>query len=379
MILPIKTDSPLRSTPWANWLLIAANILVYIAEGVLPPGTFSSWVLNAGNPRLHEFVSYAFMHSGSAHLVGNMLFLYIFGQNICDRLGNWGYLAFYLSGAVFAGVGYSLFGDARLVGASGAIAAVTGAYLALLPRSHVTVIYWFIFIGTYEVPSLWFILFYFVMDVFLNFTGDTGNVAHMAHIAGSMVGFLVCMGLLKLRFLPRDHFDMLSLLDRWNRRRQYQAVVSNGYDPFGYLPGGNRTPSAPVLNEVDRIQEARAAVAEEIARGRMLEAAKLYQDLLRLDATQTLSRASQLDIANELYSQAMYAAAAVAYELFLHSYAHSDQAGQVHLMLGLVYGRYLKQTDKARESLLEAVRLLHNDRELELAKTELLRIEGIGA
>src|SRR3712207_6419676 len=164
MILPIRTDSPLRSTPYTNWLLILANVAVFIAQ-VGSPGLTERFKLSSFEPGLADFVTYAFLHGGPAHLLGNMLFLYIFGNNVNDKMGNLGYLAFYLAGGVFAGVGHvltqgvSAWESASVMGASGAVAAVTGAYVVLSPRSNITVL---IIIGTFEIQSLWFVALFFV-------------------------------------------------------------------------------------------------------------------------------------------------------------------------------------------------------------------------
>lgn len=358
-----------------NWLLIAANVGMFAVQSFMHPAALQGLLLNSRSPELHQFVSYAFLHGGASHLISNMLFLYIFGNNICDRLGNWAYLAFYLAGAVFAAVGYVPFHNSMMLGASGAVSAVTGAYLALMPRSHITVLYIFILIGFAEIPSLWFVLVFFVQDVFLNFAGNTGT-AHLAHISGSIFGFLVCMLMLKARLLPRDHFDMLALIDRWNRRRQYQSVVRNGYDPFNYAP---RPPAdrSPANAHFDQIQNLRAEISEAIAHGQLDHATGLYQQLRQIDTNQVLSRTAQLDIANRLYALGQYPAAAEAYELYLKIYGTGEFGGQVHLMLGLAYGRYLNQPQKARVSLEQALRLVQSQREMDLARSELQRLSPI--
>jgi membrane associated rhomboid family serine protease len=378
MIIPLKTDSPLRGVPWMNWALIVANVVVFATQSSVSPMLVERWLLNARNPHLYQFVTYAFLHADFWHLATNMLFLYIFGNNICDRLGNGAYLAFYLAGAVFAAVGYVPFQETKMLGASGAISAVTGAYIALMPRSHVTILYFFFLIGTIEIPSIWFILAYFAQDVVLNFGQNTG-VAHLAHISGSIFGFLVCMILLKARLLPRDHFDMMSLLDRWNRRRQYASVVRQGYDPFGYMPqpalaseGAKAVDKAPPPL-LDRVQDLRAEISTSISHAQMDQAASQYAQLLAIDPGQTLSRSSQLELANYLYGRQQYAAAQ-AYELFVKNYPSGEQVGQVYLMLGMAYGRYLNNPVRAKETLLEAIRLLRSDQEVELAKGELLRL-----
>src|SRR5690606_31756977 len=101
-----------------------------------------------------------------------------------------------------------------VVGASGAVAAVTGAYLALFPRSHITILYWFIIIGMLEISSMWFILLFFAKDLFFQFSASDPMVAHMAHISGTVFGFIVCCMLLATHLLPRNHFDIVALFQR---------------------------------------------------------------------------------------------------------------------------------------------------------------------
>lgn len=380
MILPIRTDSPLRTTPWMNWLLIAVNVVIFALTETRPPVVaIDHYWLNPNDLKLFGYVGYAFLHGGVAHLAGNMLFLYIFGNNVNDRMGNIGYLAFYLAGGVFAGMGHVLTSNGPVIGASGAVAAVTGAYLVLLPRSHITIIYFFWLIGMAEIPSLYFIVFFFLLqDVaffFLPGLGDTG-VAHMAHIAGTLFGFSVCLVLLAFTLLPRDQFDVLALIQRWNRRRQFRSMVNQGFDPFGYIPPSRAEPrrGEPVDPRMEQIQNLRAQIAEALTRREHAPAAALYRRLMELDPKQVLSRGNQLDVANQLASEGAYPEAASAYELFLRQYPNYDQVEQVQLMLGLIYARYLQRYDRAKEQLSQAIRRLHGPRELELAQAELARI-----
>src|SRR5215217_1187275 len=126
MFIPIRTDSPLRSTPYMNWVLIGLNVAIYLAQEFLgrSSGGQSWWeqyMLQPHAPRLYEFVSYAFLHGSPMHVAGNMLFLYIFGNNVNDKMGHIGYLGFFLAGAVFAGVGHIASGATPpLLGSSGA-------------------------------------------------------------------------------------------------------------------------------------------------------------------------------------------------------------------------------------------------------------------
>ena len=187
MFIPIRNDSPLRRTPYMNWALIAANVVMYIIQASTAD-QLHNLALSPRNPELYQFFTYQFLHGGIGHLLGNMVFLYVFGNNVNDKMGHLGYLAYYLAGGVSAGIAYVMWqgGVAGMVGASGAISAVTGAYLILFPRANVTILYFFFLIGTIEIASLWLILGFFAYDLFL-MPQDTG-VAHLRDIGGTVFG-----------------------------------------------------------------------------------------------------------------------------------------------------------------------------------------------
>ncbi len=169
-ILPIRTSIRPWRTPYVNYGLIIANVIIFSLTywphrnpftgtvGILRPWA-EQFMLTPVRPYLWQFVSYAFLHGGLMHIVGNMYFLYLFGNNVNDKLGSVGYLCFYLAGGVFSGIGHTLISSSPVLGASGAVAAVTGAYLVLFPQTLITVLYWFLFIGTMEWSALYFIAF----------------------------------------------------------------------------------------------------------------------------------------------------------------------------------------------------------------------------
>jgi membrane associated rhomboid family serine protease len=387
MIIPLGTDSRLRTTPYMNWALIAANCIVFVFFQHLFKTTQGHWLLNmaainplttsqydlssAGN-RVSTYLTYAFLHEGWLHLLPNMLFLYIFGNNVNDKMGHIGYLGFYLAGAVFAGLAYVLLqpGTTPVIGASGAIAAVTGAYLVLFPRSNISVFYFWFFIGKLEVPGLWFVVIFFAQDIVLNFAGNTG-VAHVAHIGGTVFGFIVSFLLLWLQLLPRDQFDLVAIIKQWNRRRQYRDMVSKGYNPFDYSPRRGDPPPPPPDPRQEQIMNLRAAILEAVGRHDLPTAAHLYLQLKQLDAEQALPKPAQLDVANQLAGEQLYPQAAEAYETLLRVYPKAEQIEQIELMLGLVYARYLSQFDKARHYLQRAMLRLHDESALAMAREEL--------
>src|SRR4051812_40641480 len=104
MIFPIRTDSPLRSTPYMNYALIAANVVMFVVQMRTWPDRTPPIALDPRDTHLYQFVTYMFLHSGVLHLLGNLLFLYIFGNNVNDKMGHVGYLGFYLAGGVCAGI-----------------------------------------------------------------------------------------------------------------------------------------------------------------------------------------------------------------------------------------------------------------------------------
>ncbi len=386
MIFPIRTDSPLRTTPWTNWAILLANVAVFFCE-LANRKLVANYGLSARDPSLLRFFSYAFVHGNPegalggwdswAHLAVNMLALYIFGNNVNDRLGHLGYLAFYLSGAVAGGICYVLAESSgtRVVGASGAVMAVMGAYLALYPRSRIKILSLILFVGTFEVPSLPFMIIILLLNLLASVAG-VPEVAYITHVGGMLFGFAVCILLLRCNLLPRDPFDFLALAQRWNRRRQYQTLVRQGYNPFDYAPPpelGGRWPSQDKIN-IHRIEELRAEIHEAVAHHNLPHAAILFLDLKAVDPQQVLSRQAQLDVANQLASQQFYAQAADAYEQFLRHFPNFQRIEHVELMLGIICARYLQQYDRARELLNKALLRLHSDNEISMAQEELRRL-----
>ena len=241
MIIPIGTDNQLSRKPQMNYILIILNFVVFFAVNVfdkVPAPVVQDSMLHPGMPRLYQFITYAFLHAGWMHIIGNMLFLYIFGNNVNDKLGNLGYLLFYLGGAIFSGVGHVLVSDPMIDipvrGASGAIAAVTGAYMVLFPKTYINIIYVIFFIGTAEIPAVYFILFKLIIyDNVIGQIGSSTNIAYNAHLAGYIFGIVIPMLLLVLKLLPHSHYDLWALVRRWRQRSQYRNMVGQGHDPFG--------------------------------------------------------------------------------------------------------------------------------------------------
>ncbi len=377
-MIPVRTDSRLRSTPWTNYVIIAVNVVIFLLQQRMPWLTHK-FALNPRNPSLLNFFTYSLLHQNAPHIASNLLFLFIFGSNVNDKMGHLGYVAFYLAGGIFSGLCYAMFDTGSVIGASGAVSAVTGAYMCLFPRANVTLVFFFFYVGVFEIPSLWFIGFFFVQDLLMNFSGAPTGVAHAAHLGGSVFGFAICFILLWLHLLPRDHFDVVSLVRHWNRRREFRDLTAGGYDPFGKaarVPAEMRL-AAPTSPEQEKIQDLKAQISDAIASHDHAKAAELYLQIKQIDPAQVIARQAQLEVANQLASQQRYPEAAEAYELFLQHYKNFEQVEQVELMLGLIYARYLDRYASAKEYLLRAMARLRGDKELSLARSELKRIEPL--
>lgn len=213
-MLPLRDTTRARSLPLMNWLLILANVLVFLFEASLSPRSLNAFSRAFGlvparllaAPGLDEgltMLTSMFLHGGWLHLISNMWVLYIFGDNVEDRLGHLRYLLFYLLAGLAAGLAHVLVNPASAVptvGASGAISGVMAAYLLLFPHARVLTLIPGIFLPWFiEVPALLFIGFWFVSQLFnglfaLRATGAVhayGGVAWWAHIGGFLAGALL--------------------------------------------------------------------------------------------------------------------------------------------------------------------------------------------
>lgn len=212
-MLPLKDDQPRYSTPVVTWFLIAINLLIFLFEFQLPQrqllALFDQFALVPRNiPILLEhgywaqaiipFFSSMFLHQGWAHVLGNMWFLYIFGDNVEDYLGHFLYLVFYLLSGLCAALTQILVtphSHIGMVGASGAIAGVLGAYFVLYPRARVLT--WFfvfvIYLPAWVVLGEWIVLNFLQGEQMLAVMArrDVGGVAFWAHVGGFVAGMVM--------------------------------------------------------------------------------------------------------------------------------------------------------------------------------------------
>jgi membrane associated rhomboid family serine protease len=212
-VIPIHDLNPRRSAPVVTILLIAANALLFFyelslgerLEGFLVSSAFAPARVGEGIPQAAGSALLSmFLHGGWGHFLGNMLFLWVFGDNVEDRLGHFRYLLFYLLAgyvATFAHAWFSPLSTVPAIGASGAISGVLGAYLFLHPKARIVTVVWFLFfIRFIEIPALVYLPIWFAIQLFsgvssLQATQDVaaGGVAFWAHIGGFVAGPLLLL------------------------------------------------------------------------------------------------------------------------------------------------------------------------------------------
>lgn len=395
MIIPISTDRPLRNTPLVNYGFIALCVILELIGSASDP--FKAWMignlwLNGQDPHVYQFVTSQFCHAGAMHLVGNMIILWIFGNSVEDRLGHLGYACFFVAGGVIAALSHAVWGPfGLLVGASGSVSAVTGAFLVMFPRTHVRLLIFFFYIGIWSIPSIYFIAFALGRDILFQIWGG-GQVAHLAHIGGSLFGIAVGFGLLYSRLLTREPYDLVTALVQWNRRRSFRAITQKGYEPWSNRlepnskvaatsesTAGQKT-SRPARNLPDavttRLAELRGLIARAISAHEMETAVTHYRTLRQEFSDEVLSEPNQLELGNHLFAQGEHALAAEVWQRLLDTYPSRDAHGQVHLMLGLTYTRYLNEPDKAAPVLEAAIEKLADGPDRDLARTILAEASG---
>lgn len=370
VVIPIRTEAAVRGTPLVNYWIIAINVASFLVFGTKfageAPGDFARDHLffRSYPAEFHHFFTYQFLHGDVGHLLANMLFLWVFGNSVCAKMKGGPYAIFYLACGVFAAWFNATFKSDPffLIGASGSIAGVTTAYLALFPRSHVTVLIWlFFFIHFVELPAMLLIgLKIIVWDnvVAPSIGGAAEQVAYLAHLGGYLFGFAGSLAMLALRGVPRDQFDILALWSRWNRRRGWE-----GPRPTRVERPVEIDPRQREIEEAffEQVAELRRRIAEEVDRRAPGIALEYYEKLQAISARQCLPEPQQLEIAREYYRRGRFSDAAQAFERFAQCYPEAGETPNVRLLLGIIHARDLQQYELAERLLTECMRGLRDD------------------
>lgn len=206
-MFPIRDHNPSERWPIVTWVLIATNLLIFASYYHLFSNDraiaqfFFDWGLVPAYERPSAYITSMFLHGGIMHLAGNMLFLYVFGDNMEDQMGHLGFFMFYLIGGIAAAWAQNVsapMSTIPMVGASGAIAGVMGGYLLMFPKARVDIlVFLVIFIRIFPVAA-WIVLSaWFAIQVVQGWAtpSDMGGVAHWAHAGGFAAGVVLTLPL----------------------------------------------------------------------------------------------------------------------------------------------------------------------------------------
>lgn len=200
---------PTKKKPWVLWLIILVNVVVFLLELLAPEmeAFVEKWGLVGANVdlgnlgSLGSFLTSQFLHGGVFHLFSNMWFLKIFGDNVEDELGHLKFLLFYLLSGVVAGLSQYIFmmnSEVPMIGASGAVAGVLGAYFVFFPHHRIeTLVPVFGFVRIMELPAAFILFYWFITQLFAGMgslvytSAEMGGVAFLAHAGGFVFGWIV--------------------------------------------------------------------------------------------------------------------------------------------------------------------------------------------
>jgi membrane associated rhomboid family serine protease len=386
VFIPLSVDRPLSRPTLVNHVLIALNVLIHLGvaamvlpgfatadgreidpsfveplQGVVQRFGVSREAVFGASHELWRFISYAFLHAGSMHLLGNMLVLWVFGPSVEDRLGRVGYCIFYFAGAIAAGVAHVLSDTVPAIGASGAVAAVSGAFIVLFPRTHVKVFVMFFFIGVYEFPVLWFIGAAIAMDIYSGSFGSS-DVAHAAHLGGYALGILLAAFLLLTKILPREpQYDLIAIFKHRQRRSELQRAVREAEAASKVrMPGAVMLDGATISLRADL---SRAAEARDWpAAARACDALNASQIGLACVDRRVLK-----DLGGALFASGQDASAALAFAALIKHYPQDPEVPNVSVLLGVLLVRRLGRPAEAIAPLKSALPKLSDPDERALA------------
>jgi membrane associated rhomboid family serine protease len=216
-LVPYQADVPMHRWPISNFVLIGVISLFSLVFllGDDPPA-IDPFILDGWSPT--GLLGYMFVHAGLFHLIGNMLFLWVFGNAVCAKVGNLAYPLLFLLFGLVGAVLHNVFGGGLAVGASGAVNGVVAMFLFYYPQNEITCV-WFLFFrgGSFSMSSMWLILLWLVFDLWGAFAGS-GGVAYWAHLGGFAVGAGVAFVSLRMDWVEMTRTER-SLLDMWDGLR----------------------------------------------------------------------------------------------------------------------------------------------------------------
>jgi len=224
LFFPLGVDVPMQRMPWMNWLLmlviVACHILTAVDPELMLPlilgidgeiVRLDMWTWTTVDESPLSWVGHMFLHDGFWHLVGNLVFMWAFGNAVCAKIGNIVYAIAWIGLGLLAALAHVITTGGPMLGASGAINGIVGMFLILYPLNEITMFYFVfllvrVFTGTFALASYWMILLWFAFDL-LGFMTEGQGIAYAAHLGGFVGGAGVSLLLLGARLLESDEHE----------------------------------------------------------------------------------------------------------------------------------------------------------------------------
>jgi membrane associated rhomboid family serine protease len=396
MFLPIGDENPNERTPWVHYGILGANVAVYLYTLSLGRDVgkfFQAWGLVPARFSVLKMFTSMYIHGGIAHVFGNMLFLWIVGDNVEDRLGHLGYLVFYhLAGvaACLAQAAWTTKASLPLVGASGAISGVMGAYAVFFPRAKIKIWYWvWFFAGVTYVSAIWAVGFWFLEQVLLRTLAGPTGVAYEAHVGGVVFGVASALVLRKWVLKGYDSVRRVVRPPGAPAAHRGLADEEESWSPGTWRPvnGAERVrpvevevrdalPAEPVPEELATGVDDNAAITGALDAADVQLAYRYFTRATSGGAHTALDEATVLRLGEALLVAGRYGPAARVYEVVVETFPESVDAAEAAFRLGTILSRQFRDYARARTYLTLALETHSDPRRRRQALDELKLIDA---
>jgi rhomboid family protein len=380
LILPIRTDRPRIRPAYLTIVLMVICTLVQIASRLIGDVPVTVGMQTVEEPRLiveyglwgnHpeqllNWLTHMFIHGDELHLIGNMLFLWIFGSLIEDAIRPWGLAALYVAGGVMAALAHilisTLFGDAvdvPMVGASGAVAAIMGLFMLRFYKTQVEIFYWFYYVrGTFWVQSIWALAFWVGLEVIdgVISAGQGSGVAHWAHVGGFAAGaaaapFVGGISAAKKEYITDDPETNVEYVRRSEQVMQAERALKAD-SGNGYLMRKLAQAYRYAGDYEEATQTYQRCVYRFATRNMMDQAGEVYLELIEHNEAAVLPPEVQLKLAQHLESSRI-TQAVWSYQFLARHHPTRPEGEHSLLRLAAIYSQTLNQPHEAMRCLYE--------------------------
>ena len=205
MLIPYKVDVQSSRKPFANYLVMIGLVAAFALQMISTREQAERFVLDGWS--VAGLFGHMWLHIGYFHIIGNLIFLWLFGNAVCAKVGNLLYLPVYIATGLIAAIVHLIFDDRMAVGASGAIFGIIGIYFVLYPFNSIKCLLWFlVYVRRIKIAGLWIILWWVALNVLGAISGFTA-AAYFGHIGGFVGGAILAIILLKTKLVARDSMD----------------------------------------------------------------------------------------------------------------------------------------------------------------------------